>query len=261
MLLPKPANTERGRRTPAVRALGIQLAAAVFTFLGCVCLQRFADLQPGIGSGVLAQGVLAAALCIWRRLAWWWALVELLFPVALLMTLALHLPPVLFLLAFLFLLALYWSTFRTQVPFYPSGAVVWRTVLTLLPSDRPVRLIDIGSGLGGLVLYLASHRPDSQFIGIELAPLPWLISIIRARTRANSAGFIRGDYDRLDFGSFDVIFAYLSPAAMPALWLKAQREMQPGALLLSYEFPIPGHVADLTVLPHPQGAVLYGWRR
>ncbi|GAC1436513.1 MAG: hypothetical protein NVSMB6_32690 [Burkholderiaceae bacterium] len=58
-----------------------------------------------------------------------------------------------------------------------------------------------------------------------------------------------------------MVFAYLSPAAMPALWLKAQREMQPGALLLSYEFPVDGRLPDLTVLPHPQGPPLYGWRR
>ena len=48
------------------------------------------------------------------------------------------------------------------------------------PSDRPVRAVDIGSGLGGLVLELARRRPDSVFMGIELAPLPWLLSWLRA---------------------------------------------------------------------------------
>ena len=45
-----------------------------------------------------------------RRLARWWVLIQLLFPAALLLTLALRLPPGLFLAAFLFLLLLYWST-------------------------------------------------------------------------------------------------------------------------------------------------------
>jgi len=34
--------------------------------------------------------------------------------------------------------------------------------------------------------------------------------------RRSSATFVLGDYHKLDFGEFDAVFAYLSPAAMPA---------------------------------------------
>ena len=160
---------------------------------------------------------------------------------------------------------LYWSTFRTQVPFYPSRPTVWRAVESLLPQPAvdgaPVCLVDIGSGLGGLVLALASRRPGDAFLGVELAPLPWAISALRATATGSVARFTRSDYEQLDLRHFDVVFAYLSPAAMPALWQKAQREMRTGTLLLSYEFIIPGHPPDLTVLPDPQGPALYGWRR
>ena len=212
----------------------------------------------------MLQGGLAALLSAWRRLPRWWIPIQLLFPLALLAALGLHLPPTLFLIAFVFLLALFWSTFRTQVPFYPSRVATWRAVLTLLPAPTmapaPVRFIDIGSGLGGLVLSLAAARPDGEFSGIEVAPLPWLISYLRARFAGSSADFKRGDYEALDFSQFDVIFAYLSPAAMPALWQKAQREMRPGSLLLSHEFLIPDQTPQLTVLPDPHGPALYGWR-
>jgi predicted O-methyltransferase YrrM len=56
----------------------------------------------------------------------------------------------------------------------------------------------------------------------------------------------------LDFAQFDVVFAYLSPAAMPELWKKAQREMRPGSLLISYEFPIEGVEPNLIVCPENQ---------
>jgi hypothetical protein len=53
----------------------------------------------------------------------------------------------------------------------------------------------------------------------------------------------RADLWTLDFGAYDVVYAYLSPAVMPELWAKARREMRPGALLVS-AFQVPGVRAD-----------------
>lgn len=244
-----------------MQALFIQILAAIPTLGIAACLMHFTDFPFSFGHAALLQGCLASLATAWRRLAGWWIAIQFLFPVTLLLTVALHLPPALFMLAFLFLLALYWSTFRTQVPFYPSRPVVWTAVAGLLPAGQALRVIDIGSGLGGLVLSLSAQRADCRFTGIELAPLPWLVSLLRARATGSAARFVRGDYDALDLANYDVVFAYLSPAAMPRLWQKTQREMRPGTLLLSYEFDVPGQPPDITVLPDPQGPVLYGWRR
>ncbi|OBV40992.1 class I SAM-dependent methyltransferase [Janthinobacterium psychrotolerans] len=245
-------------RAPALKAVLIQ-ALAFPLMLGLVYLLA----RAGVGMSWLAvavlQGVLAALLS-WRAglARWWWA-IALLFAPALLAAGALDLPPVLFLLVFVFLLGLYWSTFRTQVPFYPSGPAVWREVAQLIV-DRPgVRLVDIGSGLGGLVLDLARRRPDGHFTGIELAPLPWLASRLRARLSASGARFVRGDYVALDFASYDVVFAYLSPAVMTALWLQAEKQMLPGSMLLSYEFRIAARAPDKTIAATECGPLLYVW--
>ena len=248
-----------------MQALALQLVACVLTaVLGLVASLALTS-EVSIGMATLLQGLIAAGLTWWRGLARWWVAIELLFPLMLLSMLALHLPPWIFLLGFVLLVSLYWNTFRTQVPFYPSRPAVWRAVATLLPEHgadgRAVQMVDIGSGLGGLVLSLATARPHDGFLGVELAPMPWLISRLRAAVTGSSARFTRTDYELLDLCQFDVVFAYLSPAAMPALWQKAQREMRAGALLLSYEFTIPGHPPDMTVLPDPQGPELYGWRR
>jgi hypothetical protein len=254
----------RGWSKPAVQALAMQVVAALLTGLLVWLAARLAivsNVLISIGHAVLLQAVIAALLTACLRLAAWWVAMALLFVPALLATVALHLPPAVFLGAFIFLLMLYWSTFRTQVPFYPSGPPVWKAVQALLPARPGLRVLDIGSGLGGLVLHLARARPDCIITGIELAPLPWAVGHVRAACTGNPACFIRGDYERLDFSQYDVVFAYLSPAAMPALWQKAQREMQPGSLLLSHEFLIEDAPPQITVLPHPHGPFLYGWRR
>ncbi len=253
-----PAPRQHARRAPAVQAALIQALALVPT-IGLLKLAAYPQFVPPLVAAAVLQGVFAGLLTWVWGLDAWWRPIQLLFPAALLGADALHPPaPVLF-GAFAFLLLLFWSTFRTQVPYYPSSRAVWRAVANVVPADRPFALIDIGSGLGGLVIDLAGRRPDSQLCGIELAPLPWLVSVVRARLTGSPARFVRGDYERLDFAGFDVIFAYLSPAAMPALWQKAVREMRPATMLISYEFNIAAKAPDKIVTPAGSGPPLYIW--
>ena len=247
----------RMARVPAAKAALIQLLALLPTAAIAWLLARY-GMALSVTMIALLQGVTAALITCKVNLAPWWRVIELLFPLAALEMHALHLPPVIFLLLFVLLLGMYWSTFRTQVPFYPSSPSVWDAVAQLLP-ERPVRLIDIGSGLGGLALALARKRPDSAFFGIELAPFPWLFSYLRARLTGSAARFVRGDYEQLDFSGYDVVFAYLSPAAMEALWRKAQKEMRSGTMLISYEFLIGAKAPDRVVAVAPSAPALYVW--
>jgi hypothetical protein len=245
---------------PAVQALFLQVSSFFIVLLVNSIIWAIFDVSVPPVVAAFMQGGCAAGLSYWRGLAPWWLAIQFFFPVVLISALALQLPPSLFLFAFLFFLFLYWSTFRTQVPFYPSGLSVWNEVAGLLPHDRDIALVDIGSGLGGLTLNLARRFPDSHFIGIEIAPLPWLVSAVRARMTNSGARFKRNDYNNLQFVDYDVVFAYLSPVAMPSLWQKARAEMRPGSLLLSYEFDIPDVQPSAVLLPDSNGVNLYVFR-
>lgn len=246
-------------RTPAIQALAIQIGSFAIVLAIAVGIAPIAELQVSIAIAALLQGALAALITRWCAMAWWWLIIQFLFPVALIALNAFYLPSWIYLVAFSVLLCLYWTTFRTQVPYYPSLPSTWNAVFQLLPQGRALRGIDIGSGFGGLVMHLAETRTDSEFVGIEVAPLPWLASSVRAHLRRSRARFVRGDYADLDLSSYDVVFAYLSPAAMPALWEKACAEMRHGALLLSYEFSVPDIGPDIVVHPLDNGPALYGW--
>ncbi|MGB6054762.1 MAG: class I SAM-dependent methyltransferase [Burkholderiaceae bacterium] len=206
------------------------------------------------------QGVLAAEMSRRLRLAPWWPWIQLLFSIALWAVPLLRLPPAFFLIGFGLFAALFWNIFRTQVPFYPSPKAVWKTVVELLPKDRTLAVADLGSGFGGLVCHLAASRPDIRVTGIESAPLPWLVSRLRKKGRRPNCRFIRADYAGDDLAAYDVVFVYLSGAAMPALWQQAISEMRPRTLLLSYEFAIPGVAPSFVAQPDTSGRALYGWR-
>lgn len=234
------------RWKPATLALVLQISALMMTLSIWVSLAQNLPLLNNLYILGVLQGGLALFLAVLFRMDTWWRVIQFTFPIGLLVMQQLALPSWFYLAGFLFTLSLFWTTFRTQVPFYPSRPDVWRRLAHHLPKDRSIHLIDIGSGLGDLVMHLARENPHGRFDGIEIAPLPWLLSLCRKKLRRlDNAGFIRGNYEALDFAQFDVVFAYLSPAAMEALWQKASSGMKPGSQLMSYEFSIPGAEPDL----------------
>jgi SAM-dependent methyltransferase len=246
-------------RLPAVQAMLMQLLSLVLVMALMLGIFAFWSVKVPLLAAVLLQALAAVGLSFWRGLAPWWLAMQMVFLPGLLAGVMLHLPSSLYLFAFLFFLLLYWSTFRTQVPFYPSGSAVWAAVATQLPTARPIRFVDVGSGFGGMILHFARLRTESEFVGIELAPLPWFASRVAARLAHSRGRFLRDDYQRLDFGKYDIVFAYLSPAAMPTLWRKARTEMRAGSVLFSYEFAIreaESQIANITVV---NGRNLYRW--
>jgi hypothetical protein len=245
---------------PAIKALMIQLLTAGFVVLVFQLWVRWSYVPfLDLSEIALLQGVVAALWSKQMRLAVWWWLIQFLMPFALFAALSWHLSASIYLWAFLFFVVFYGHTFRTQVPYYPSSKSTWYGVESTLPKERPLYIIDIGSGLGGLVLHLAKRYPHCQVVGVELAWLPWLVSWLRGRFSQSRARFLRVDYTTLDFSQFDVVFAYLSPAAMPALWYKAHTEMRAGAILLSNEFVVPEHPADITIQTEQMRTPLYAW--
>lgn len=242
---------------PAYLALIVEITAALLA-LPILNLMRISTYSTF--AFVLLQATLSVMLAIVVNLDRWWRFILFFFPIAAWVLHGLQLPSWIYLVGFLFSLSLFWTTFRTQVPFYPSRLKVWLQVETLMPKNKSIRMIDIGSGLGDLSMYLANKRPDSRFQGIEIAPLPWLISIVRAFVKKSGVRFSFGDYNTLNFAEYDIIFAYLSPAAMPGLWQKAQAEMVKGSQLVSYEFVIPNVTPSKVLQINASTPPIYVWQ-
>ena len=245
----------------ALQSLLIQCAALLLALLVNGLIQAVFLFSPALWQWVIAQGALAAGLShYWKQPIWWRPLHAGFLPAAL-AALQLALPAWAYLTAFLLVLLFYWSSFRTRVPLYLSDRKAWQALATMLPDLRPFRLVDLGSGFGGVLFYLETRFPQGQFSGVEIAPAPWLISRLRSRLRRSRVDFLRRDYARLDLGAFDVVFAFLSPAAMPDLWQQAERQMRAGSLFVSLSFGVDARPPD-RVIPLAAGErhTLYAWR-
>lgn len=209
----------------------------------------------------LAAGIVAAVLSALAGLARWWWAIGLAFPPLVLATLELPISSGWFLAGFLILALMYWTTFRTQVPLYLSSRSAQEAVLALLPADSPFRFADLGCGLGSMVVYLGKMRPFSKFVGVETAPLPWLIARLRTQFLLRNCTIRWANLWATDLGGFDVVYAYLSPVPMADLWEKVRREMHPGSLFISNTFPVPGIEPSETVFLDEAGnRRLFIWR-
>lgn len=247
-------------RVPLAQAGAVQAGAALVILVLSV-------LVPAAAAGgdamtwALLQGIVAARLARGIGMQAWWIPMHALFVPGLVWTLGFGLPPAYALAALCLLVSLYRGVSRTRVPLFLSSRAELQAVAELLPRERSFTFLDLGCGLGGVLAYLACARPAGRYYGIESAPVPYLLSRLRSALKAPSCRISWGDFNELDLGRYDVVYAYLSPAAMGDLWRKASREMRSGSLLISNSFAVPGIPAALTVATGAQGeSRLLLWR-
>lgn len=246
---------------PVFKALAAQIAGLALTFLLVFLIAALSGWRFPLILTASIQGSIAAALSHYGlRMKAWWLPIQFLFMPTLITALSLDIAPAWFLLAFLLLLAVYWSVFRTQVPLYLSSRAAWRALAELLPAQLPnkpdVRMIDLGSGLGGLLDYLGHLRPQGHYVGIEAAPLPFALGWLRVRGKNCDMRY--GSFWRHSLAGYDVVYAYLSPVPMADLWRKASAEMQPGSLFISNTFAVPSVIPTETVqIDDFHGSTLY----
>jgi len=148
-------------------------------------------------------------------------------------------------------------TLRTGSPPTPTSAAAKKSMLSLLPRRLPQTLAqtsgaetninragviyELGAGWGGVALSLARQYPDHRVIGIELAPLPWLVAKLRAGLSGpKNLKIIHGDFLKHPLSDAGLVVCYLSANGLAHLKPKLASELAPGALVLSNTFAVPG---------------------
>lgn len=123
--------------------------------------------------------------------------------------------------------------------------------LDAVPMAPGQLLVDLGCG-DGRVLRFAVDRYAVRAVGYELN----LLAYLRARLCCLGRKDVRvvlGNFWEADLGRADVVFCYLFPDIMKRLADKVRREIRPGAVVVSCNFPIPG-LSPQQVL-RPEGAL------
>lgn len=240
-----------------LRALAAQLLGL---FLAGLLAWRWPALFAGGWRLAALQGLAAALASRLLRQPPWWQPMHLLFAPALVGALALQLPSGFYLAVFVLLALVFWGTVQGDVPLFLSSPAVAEALARLAVRERAGLCADLGAGLGSVVQPLAQAQPLLAIEAWERAPLPWAVAAWRCR-RVPNVAVRRASFWDCHLGRYDLVFAFLSPAAMPALGEKIRREMRPGALFVSSSFVLPEWSPEQVItLEDTGGTRLYCYR-
>lgn len=221
------------------RQLALQLGAAILVMCALWIFHYFEGSTRDWeywGLTSLLIGATAFSIAHLLKQPWWWQLIHACFAPCIWLALQSGIPPVYYLLAFFLLFLTFRSAASEQVPLYFSNTRTAEHLSRILPDSSS--FIDLGAGIGSLLFPLAQHRPDLHLSGIDNAPLPWLVGKLRS-LRQPHIHWLWGNLWNHSLSPYAVVYCFLSPAPMQALWDKARKEMSPGSLFISKDFIIP----------------------
>jgi hypothetical protein len=137
----------------------------------------------------------------------------------------------------LLLMLVFSAVLKDRVPLYLTNHTTHQALVELVQTYQVKSVLDLGSGLGGVVRALAKVGIEAE--GIEYSPL--LAWFSAAWCRWLGLGKVsQGDMWQADLSQVDLVYVFLSPVPMTRLWQKACAEMKSGSLLVSNSFAIEG---------------------
>lgn len=126
-------------------------------------------------------------------------------------------------------------------PFVPTKKADLTKLFEHLKLRKGTSLIDLGSG-DGRVLLIASKK-GLRATGYELNPFLVLLQRIRL-SRYKKSKVLFKSYWASDISKADVIFVFSAQPYMNRLIGKLERELKPGATVVSYAFSFPSRKID-----------------
>lgn len=128
--------------------------------------------------------------------------------------------------------------FLTGAPWVPTPDARVRKVLELAKLKKGMKIYDLGCGDGRFV-HLAAKEYDATAVGIELSPLVYAWGRLRNFFLKSKSTLLLRDFRAVSLKDADVIVFYLLPNILSFMRPKFERELKPGARVVSYAFEVP----------------------
>lgn len=128
---------------------------------------------------------------------------------------------------------------HTQLPYVPSHKNVVRKIVQLDVLNSKHKIVDLGSGLGWLLVTLAKHYSETQFYGVELRKIFFWLSKFYTFGFRQRIHLTHGDMFNYPIHDADAIVGFWVPSLMPKLLEKFQNECKSDCVIISNMFQLP----------------------
>lgn len=148
--------------------------------------------------------------------------------------------------------------YTPSVPWVPTRDEVVDYLVELLQPHRGDIVYDVGCGDGKVAIRIAKKHPHAYVKCIEVRGD--LIEKAKSNALSNSVkiDIIKADFFQFNFSDASIVYMYLLTSVNQKLKPKLERELRPGTIVVTLDFPVPGwsSVAEIE-LPRSWQRVLY----
>ncbi len=126
-------------------------------------------------------------------------------------------------------------------PYVASPVRVVDRMLELAKIKPGETVVDLGCG-DGRILISAVEQYKAKAIGIEISPklVAQATERIQREGLTDQAKVIQGDLLQADLTAADVVTIYLESSLNEQLRPKLEKQLKPGARVVSHDYPVPG---------------------
>jgi 16S rRNA A1518/A1519 N6-dimethyltransferase RsmA/KsgA/DIM1 with predicted DNA glycosylase/AP lyase activity len=160
----------------------------------------------------------------------------------------------LLIIGFLFLLlSMFWPPDSPWAPWWRTNRQVARAMCRLARVNKKDIVYDLGCG-DGEALSIAAGEFGARGVGIEIDPLRYLFSKIRFKINGldKKVEIIKKNFHDVNISQASIIFVYLVPNALERLRPKFLKELNKGALLVSFRYK-----ANLPLIAYDKTSDIY----
>lgn len=130
--------------------------------------------------------------------------------------------------------------FVLRVPYVPTTRAVAEAMITLADVRPGMTVFDLGAGDARLLISALRRTAGIRVVGVEAAPLVWLLGWIRIRLSRLPIEWRLQSALKTDLRGADVVFLYVTPVLMIKLAPLLKAQLKAGAKVVSHVFQLPG---------------------
>jgi tRNA A58 N-methylase Trm61 len=147
---------------------------------------------------------------------------------------------------FLILLISFAYAANAGAPWVPTWKKDFERIVKLANLKSGEVFIELGCGNGRVCRAVAARSKDAHVIGVELS----IAQVVIAWFQSTFAGLTNiqiklGNAFHADLSNVDVVYMFLMPETYEKIRPKLEKELKPGARVITYVWPIPGWTPDV----------------